>query len=51
MSDPTPSETLPDLDLRQDMALKELDELNRRIEGVLKDLTSSGGASVAGQGE
>ncbi len=39
MSDPHSMDTLPDLDARQDEVLRKLDELNLRIEGMLKELT------------
>ena len=39
MSDPHSTDTLPDIDVRQDEILQKLDELNLRIERVLKELT------------
>jgi hypothetical protein len=51
MPEPTPTNLLPDLAVRQDQVLKELDELNQRIEGVLKGLSPSGGAGVTSAGE
>ncbi len=47
MPDLPSAEILPDLAIRQDQVLQELDELNQRIEGVLKELTSKGGAAAA----
>ncbi len=39
MSDLHSTDTLPDIDVRQDEILQKLDELNLRIERVLKELT------------
>ncbi len=51
MNEPPAREFLPDLAVRQDQVLKELDELNQRIEGVLKGLSPSGGVGAAIAGE
>lgn len=39
MSDAHSTETLPDIDARQDEVIQKLDELNLRIEGILKEIT------------
>ncbi len=51
MPEPPARELIPDLAIRQDQVLKELDELNQRIEGVLKGLSPSGGAGATNAGE
>ena len=51
MSEPLPCDLIPDLDARQDEALRKIDELNLRIEGVLKELSPGGSPAASGQAE